>query len=81
MSDIKSNYFKVSTLSNHRIRKAPSITSLSTVEAIVTFLRQTGGNDQLHQSLLDIFDQLVDKQISAMGKTIYQKNYLNKFCT
>ncbi len=66
--------------SHYRIRKAPSKKSLATVEAIVTFLRQTEGDNTIHQPLLDAFTKLIDQQIEAMGKTVYQNNYAQKFC-
>ena len=64
-----------SHVSEYRIRKAPSEHSLSTVEAIVTFLRQAEGNNNTYQPLLDAFARLINGQINAMGSMIYQKNY------
>ena len=63
--------------SEYRIRKAPSRHSLSTVEAIVSLLRQAENNDSGYQPLLDAFTRLIDSQINAMGIERYNQNYQN----
>ena len=65
-------------LSDYRIRKAPDAASLSTVEAAVLLLRQASEKEDTHQSLLDVFDRMVQMQIERMGKEVYQKNYAHR---
>ena len=60
---------------NYRIRKSPGETSLSTVEATVTFLREIHQNNHIHQHLLDTFDRMIQRQIDAMGERTFKKNY------
>ena len=62
-------------VTRYRIRKAPSEQSLSTVEAIVTLLRQAEGNSRAYQPLLDAFDLLINQQVQAMGTEVYRSNY------
>ena len=66
---------KTDNASKYRIRKTCYKNSLSTVEAIVTFLRQKESNDNAYQHLLDAFTFLIDSQINAMGTMTYKKNY------
>ena len=65
-------------LSNYRIRKAPDTASLSTVEAAVLLLRQVSNKKNAHQSLLDVFDRMVQMQIERMGNEVYQNNYADR---
>ena len=62
--------------SNYRIRKSPGDDHLSTIEAICHCLSQLETSEEKYQPLLDVFDKMIDFQISKMGSETYQKNYL-----
>ena len=47
--------------------------ALSTMEASVLLLRQASHQTDAHQSLLDVFDRMIQMQIDAMGEAVYQK--------
>ncbi len=64
--------------SNYRIRKVPKEGYLSTVESVVAALRLLEQRPEAYQSLLDLFDEMVDFQIEKMGKHTYEKNYGSK---
>ncbi len=66
--------FNISSPSNFRIRRQPSIECLSTVEAIhrtINLLGDSQGfnvDSHLHDNLLDVFDYIVNTQISMKDK-------------
>jgi len=62
-------------LSRYRIRKAPSVNYLSTVESIALVLERLEKNVNKYQGLLSTQAWMVEKQISAMGPATYGKNY------
>ena len=64
-----------SQLSRYRIRKAPSVNCLSTVESIALVLERLEQNVNKYQGLLSTQAWMVEKQISAMGPSTYAKNY------
>ncbi len=61
--------------SNYRIRKAPQVGYLSTVESIVAGLRLLEGEDNGYQPLLTLFDEMIDFQITNMGEETFKNNY------
>jgi len=61
--------------SNYRIRKVPKQGYLSTVEAIVGGLRVLERQSNAYQSLLVLFDEMIDFQINSMGVEVYNANY------
>ncbi len=61
--------------SNYRIRKAPQADYLSTIESIVSGLRLLEGVNNGYQSLLTLFDEMIDFQIANMGNATYKRNY------
>ncbi|WP_062267162.1 tRNA-uridine aminocarboxypropyltransferase [Endozoicomonas arenosclerae] len=64
--------------SSYRIRKVPGPSALSTIEAAVCLLRELSGNPQVHQNCLDSFNAMIERQIEAMGREVYEKNYRNR---
>jgi len=64
--------------SDYRIRKEPEPGCLSTVESIVFALRILERSPQAYQGLLDLFNEMVDFQISKMGEGTYEQNYQKK---
>lgn len=62
-------------LSRYRIRKAPSVNCLSTVESIALVLERLEQNVKKYQGLLSTQAWMVEKQISAIGPSTYEKNY------
>jgi len=64
--------------SEYRIRKIPQQGYLSTIECVVEGLRVLERRPQSYQTLLDLFNQMIDFQIDKMGDSTYQKNYLDK---
>ena len=62
-------------LSRYRIRKAPSVNCLSTLESIALVLATLEKNVNKYQCLLRTQAWMVEKQISAMGPSTYEKNY------
>ena len=63
------------TKSNYRIRKAPFDQALSTVEAVsqaLNILEPEISTDAMNQC----FENMIDYQISRMGKSVYYKNYI-----
>jgi len=65
----------VETNSNYRIRKVPQEGYLSTLESIVFALRALEKAPHAYQSLLELFDEMIDSHIEKMGEAVYQKNY------
>ncbi|WP_257287252.1 MULTISPECIES: tRNA-uridine aminocarboxypropyltransferase [unclassified Endozoicomonas] len=64
--------------SSYRIRKTPHQSALSTVEAAVCLMRVFSGDPRVHQNCLDSFRTMIDRQIEAMGRDVYEKNYRNR---
>ncbi len=67
--------FNAEQLSNYRIRKVPQDGYLSTLESIVVALRLLENRPQAYQSLLKLFDEMIDFQIDKMGDDVYQQHY------
>jgi len=67
--------FETNRLSRYRIRKAPSLFSVSTLEAIVYVLSYLENEPTKYQSLLNSMDLMINKQIEMMGETTFKKNY------
>ena len=61
--------------SAYRIRKAPGLAALSTVEAIVRALEALEPDGKF-ADLLRPFHVLVEQQIEAMGEEVYRRNYV-----
>ncbi|WP_460950022.1 tRNA-uridine aminocarboxypropyltransferase [Pseudomonas marginalis] len=61
-------------VSRYRLRKAPGPGALSTVEAIVQALQVLEAPASF-ELLLKPFEALIDGQIAAMGKEVFQKNH------
>ncbi|WP_432755193.1 tRNA-uridine aminocarboxypropyltransferase [Pseudomonas sp. WMBT8] len=61
-------------VSRYRLRKAPGPGALSTVEAIVQAL-QVLEAPQSFEPLLRPFEALIEGQIAAMGKEVFQRNH------
>ncbi len=61
-------------LSDYRIRKAPSVESLATIEAIYYALNILEP-DTKADVILDCFKKMIDYQISCMGEDVYRRNY------
>ncbi len=61
--------------SRYRLRKAPAVGALSTIEAGVAALTMIEPAKDFH-SLLRPFDALIEGQITAMGAQTYQRNHL-----
>ncbi|WP_211824330.1 tRNA-uridine aminocarboxypropyltransferase [Kistimonas asteriae] len=62
-------------LSAYRIRKVPAPGYLSTVEAAVDVLRAFDHDQFACDSMLAAFDRLIGNQITAMGESLYARNY------
>lgn len=75
LHDLTCVRFEDGLLSNYRIRKIPEEGYLSTVESIVHGLRVLERSPQGYQSLLTLFDEMINFQINNMGDALYQKNY------
>ncbi|HCG38271.1 DTW domain-containing protein [Pseudomonas stutzeri] len=60
--------------SRYRLRKAPMPGALSTIEAIVTALNLLESPSRFDE-LLRPFDALIEGQIDAMGREVYQRNH------
>lgn len=61
-------------VSRYRLRKAPEVGALSTIEAIVSAL-ETLETPSCFQALLRPFDALIEGQIAAMGEQTYRRNH------
>jgi len=75
LHSLKTVRLKQDMSSNYRIRKAPQIGYLSTVESIVGALRVLEQQPQGYKPLLQLFDEMIDFQIRSMGSDIYKENY------
>ncbi len=62
-------------LSAYRIRKVPAPGYLSTVEAAVEVLNAFDHDQDTCDRMLAAFDRLISNQITAMGESLYAKNY------
>ncbi len=62
-------------LSAYRIRKVPAAGYLSTVEAAVEVLNVFDHDQDTCDRMLVAFDRLIGNQITAMGESLYAKNY------
>ena len=61
--------------SRYRIRKEPNAMAMSTIEAIALLLGELEADDEKYQPLLNSMDWIIDYQIKAMGKTVFNRNY------
>ncbi|WP_418644040.1 tRNA-uridine aminocarboxypropyltransferase [Stutzerimonas kunmingensis] len=64
--------------SRYRLRKAPMPGALSTIEAIVTALNLLESPSRFDE-LLRPFDALIEGQIDAMGREVYQRNHADTY--
>lgn len=64
--------------SNYRIRKLPGQGYLSTAEAIYYSLSIIEDESERYRLMLELFDQMIDRQIEHMGEATYQNNYVSK---
>ncbi|MDP9940037.1 tRNA-uridine aminocarboxypropyltransferase [Ectopseudomonas alcaliphila] len=64
----------VAAPSRYRLRKAPEVGALSTIEAIVTALDVLEA-PQCFDALLQPFDALIEGQIAAMGQDVFIRNH------
>lgn len=62
--------------SRYRIRKSGKPGGLATVEAIAFALETLESAPGRYQPLLDTMDWMIEQQISAMGREVYERNYL-----
>lgn len=69
---------QVDEQSQYRIRKSPREDGLSTVEAAYYLLSELEGSSEKFVAMLDVFNKMIDYQISRMPKHVYEKNYQNK---
>ncbi|MFC0710587.1 tRNA-uridine aminocarboxypropyltransferase [Azorhizophilus paspali] len=60
--------------SRYRLRKAPMVGALSTIEAIVCALNLLEGAGRF-DAMLRPFEALIEGQIAAMGETVYRRNH------
>ncbi len=63
------------SVSRYRIRKVPGDGFISTVEATVALLEEIGHPPNSCQQMLDTFDRMIQFQIDAMGKQVWEANY------
>lgn len=61
--------------SNYRIRKVPGDGYLSTVEAIAHCLTEFDNKPDRYQSMVNVFNAVIDANIENMGQDVYEKNY------
>lgn len=66
--DYQLTAFTPSEPSRYRIRKEPSDLHVSSLEAAVIALRALSGDSKLGQEALDLFEIMVEKQLSFRGK-------------
>lgn len=64
-----------SSVSRYRIRKVPGEGFISTVEATVTLLAEVGHLPESCQQMLDAFERMVQRQITAIGEETWKANY------
>lgn len=77
LHDIPSIKLEPIEASDYRIRKAPSVDSLSTLEASVEAFRVI--EPELNTDSLNLsFQKMVNFQIKKMGREVYFNNYLSK---
>ncbi len=62
-------------VSQYKIRKVPGDGYLSTVEAVTTVLDEVKHPASHCQQLLAVFEQMINRQIQAMGEETFRKNY------
>jgi len=60
------------------IRKSPSATAQSTLEAIVQVLEIFEDKRGQYQDVLNCMDWVIRRQIRAMGQDVFQRNYKNQ---
>ncbi len=77
LQDLLKVKLKPSKHSDYRIRKAPMVESLSTVEAISLSLSILEPETRV-DPMLNCFKEMIDYQIECMGEEVYRKNYLDK---
>ena len=75
LKTIRSVKLTPATRSNYRIRKAPFANSLSTVEAVSQALNVLEPETSVEAMNL-CFQNMIDYQISRMGRDVYRNNYL-----
>ncbi|MCW9013437.1 MAG: DTW domain-containing protein [Gammaproteobacteria bacterium] len=61
--------------SNYRIRKIPDDNYLSSIEAIHFCLSKIENDQSKFRPLLNIFNNMIDFQITRMGRDVYLNNY------
>ena len=61
--------------STYRIRKSPREDGLSTVEAGYYLLSELEKNKDKFKPLLEVFNHMIEFQISNIPKEVYNKNY------
>ena len=66
--------------SRYRLRKAPSVEALSTLEAVVQALNLIEAPRRF-DALLAPFEALIEGQIRAMGDAVYQRNHAGAAAT
>lgn len=66
--DYQLTAFTPSSPSRYRIRKEPSDAHVSSLEAAVIALRGLSGNPKIGQEALDLFEHMVETQLSYHGK-------------
>ncbi|MBL4584393.1 MAG: DTW domain-containing protein [Pseudomonadales bacterium] len=64
--------------SRYKIRKTPSLDSLSTLEAIVELLATLENSQEKYQPMLNAMDWMIEKQIEKIGPEQFKKNYTDK---
>jgi DTW domain-containing protein YfiP len=62
--------------SSYTIRKVPSTTSLSTLEAIVEILSELENDQNKYQPLLNTMDWMINKQIEHIDPELFEQNYI-----
>lgn len=63
--------------SRYRIRKVPGEGYLSTIEAIAHSLAWLENDRKKYQPLRNIFDEMIERQITKMGQQTYLQNYVS----